>query len=192
MNLYQGEFVVMPNHFHAIIGIGENRYNTNCFDAMHGVNGDGGGDGGGNDGGGDVCRNDDCRGDDCRGDDCRDAMHGVPTIIAIPPTEIANPPTNIANSPAIITNPIAIINGGAMHGAHTNPTNQFGPQSKNLASIVRGFKSSVTKAAKKIDPTFQWQSRYHEQIIRDEISFQQITHYIIQNPANWDDDEFNK
>jgi hypothetical protein len=30
MNLYRGEFVVMPNHFHAVIGIGENEFNTRC------------------------------------------------------------------------------------------------------------------------------------------------------------------
>lgn len=28
MNLFMGEYVVMPNHFHAIIDIGENQYNT--------------------------------------------------------------------------------------------------------------------------------------------------------------------
>lgn len=28
MNLFMGEYVVMPNHFHAIIGIGDNPYNT--------------------------------------------------------------------------------------------------------------------------------------------------------------------
>lgn len=30
MNLIRGEFVVMPNHFHAIIGIGKNQYNAQC------------------------------------------------------------------------------------------------------------------------------------------------------------------
>ncbi len=39
MNLYMGKYVIMPNHFHAIIGIGKNRYNTQrCRrhrDAMH-------------------------------------------------------------------------------------------------------------------------------------------------------------
>ncbi len=29
MNLFMGDFVIMPNHFHAIIGIGENEYNRN-------------------------------------------------------------------------------------------------------------------------------------------------------------------
>jgi len=55
MNLWMGEYTIMPNHFHAIIGIGNNEFNT-----------------------------------------------------------------------------------------HSDTTNQFGPQSKNLASILRGFKSSVT------------------------------------------------
>ncbi len=41
MNLARGEFIVMPNHFHGIIGIGDNEYNSNresnCRDAMHHV-----------------------------------------------------------------------------------------------------------------------------------------------------------
>ena len=42
MNLTMVEFVVMPNHIHGIIYIGENEFNTNsvargCRDAMHGV-----------------------------------------------------------------------------------------------------------------------------------------------------------
>ncbi|MEW4922580.1 hypothetical protein [Algibacter sp. 2305UL17-15] len=68
MNLSMGEYVIMPNHFHAVIGISKNRYNTR--------------------GGG------------------RNAMHCVSTTTTI-----------------------------------------FGPQSKNLASIVRGFKSGVTRDA---------------------------------------------
>ncbi|MEI7812193.1 MAG: hypothetical protein WCJ01_07185 [Ignavibacteria bacterium] len=135
MNLYMGEFVVMPNHFHAIIGIGENIYNT-------GRRGD--------------C---DCGGGD---DDCRDAMHCVSTPTATTPTTTA-----------------------------TNETiNKFGPQSKNLASIVRGFKSSVTVATHKINPKFEWQSRYHDHIIRNDESFNRITNYIIHNPENWQDDKF--
>jgi len=38
MNLWLDEFVVMPNHFHCIICIGDNKYNTDalhCRDAMH-------------------------------------------------------------------------------------------------------------------------------------------------------------
>lgn len=35
MNLEMGEYVVMPNHFHAIIGIGENRYNAGGINLVH-------------------------------------------------------------------------------------------------------------------------------------------------------------
>ena len=34
--------------------------------------------------------------------------------------------------------------------------NQFGPQRKNLASIIRGYKSAVTKSARQINPDFTW------------------------------------
>ena len=72
------------------------------------------------------------------------------------------------------------------------PKNQFGPQSKNLASIIRGFKIGVTTNARQINPDFAWQSRYHDHIIRDEKSYQKITEYIFNNPANWQDDKFYK
>ncbi len=126
MNLELGEFVVMPNHFHAIIIIGENKYN-------------GHGDG-----------------------DRRDAMHRVSTIQTTAST------------------------------GTTESQNHFGPQSKNLASIVRGFKSSVTtKARKMVNVDFAWQSRYHDHIIRNSVSFENIQQYIITNPQKWLDDLFN-
>ena len=95
MNLELGEFIVMPNHIHGIILIGENEYNRGNHgrDAMH----------------------------------CRDAMHGVST---------------------------------------TEYKNQFAPQPKNLASIIRGYKSAVTTYARQKNIQFDWQSRFHDSIIR--------------------------
>ncbi len=112
MNLEMGEFVVMPNHFHAIIIIGKNEFNS---------------------GGGNIC-------------------------------------------------------GGVMHFAPTNITtknNQFGPQSKNLASIVRGFKIGVTKNARLIHADFAWQSRFYDRIIRDADEYERISEYIINNLEKW-------
>ncbi|RED92232.1 transposase [Marinoscillum furvescens] len=71
------------------------------------------------------------------------------------------------------------------------PKNQFGPQSKNLASIIRGFKIGVTKNARLINPDFAWQSRYHDHIIRNEKSFQNISAYIKNNPQKWHEDRFH-
>ena len=117
MNLWQGAYVVMPDHFHAIIGIGDNAYNS---------------------------KNKTHR---------RDAMHCVST--------------------------------SDHKNKSTFPKNKFGPQSKNLASIIRGFKIGVTKNARLINPDFEWQSRYHDHIIRNEKSFQSISNYIIHNPVKW-------
>ncbi|RZJ65071.1 MAG: hypothetical protein EOO45_17050 [Flavobacterium sp.] len=107
MNLEMGSYIVMPNHFHAIIGIGENEYNAHI-----------------------VYRED-------------------------------------------------------------NKHNNFGPQSKNLAAIVRGFKSAVTKSAKFYDPTFNWQPLYHDHIIRNEESLNMIDRYIVENPMKWSQDKFH-
>jgi REP element-mobilizing transposase RayT len=106
VNLKMGEFVIMPNHFHAIIGIGENTYNDKPYSK--------------------------------------------------------------------------------------GKKNQFDPQSKNMASIVRGFKSAVTMDARKIKPEFQWQSGYYDHVIQNRISLEKISKYIKNNPATWNDDDFNK
>ena len=117
MNLTMGEFKVMPNHFHAIVMIGENVYNT----GIHG-----------------------------------DENNGIKSI----------------------------------DKARENNANKFGPQSKNLGSIIRGFKSSVTTCARKLNIDFAWQARFHDHIIRNHNEFIKISHYIANNPANWKDDKF--
>ncbi|HET7117114.1 MAG TPA: hypothetical protein VFI29_11515 [Hanamia sp.] len=122
MNLELGEFVIMPNHMHGIIIIGENDFNRR--DAMHRVSMD---DGSGN----------------------KDAMHGV-------------------------------------------STNRFGPQSKNLSSICRGYKSAVTTYARKMHLEFDWQPRFHDHIIRSAEEYIRISNYILNNADKWRDDKFYK
>ena len=68
--------------------------------------------------------------------------------------------------------------------------NIFGPQSQNLASIIRGYKIGVTKFARNNNVPFSWQSRFHDHIIRNHESFVRISDYIINNPVNWQDDKF--
>ncbi len=71
------------------------------------------------------------------------------------------------------------------------PQNAFGPQSKNLASIVGGFKGAVTRFAQILMPEFDWQERFHDHIIRSEEEFIRISNYIVTNPAHWNKDKFN-
>ncbi|MCK4813725.1 MAG: hypothetical protein KAT14_07300 [Candidatus Marinimicrobia bacterium] len=107
MNLKLGAWIVMPNHFHAIITIGKNQYNLK------------------------------------QNIGSKDAMHRIST----------------------------------MH--------QFGAHRKNLASIIRGFKSSVTTYAQKHHIIFGWQSRFYDRIINDSIDYMKCEHYIRNNPKNW-------
>lgn len=68
--------------------------------------------------------------------------------------------------------------------------NKFGPQSKNLASIVRGFKIGVTKYARENDILFQWQPRYFDRVLRDEQELFSVRNYIRNNPLEWAFDEY--
>lgn len=82
--------------------------------------------------------------------------------------------------------------GDAMHRVSTTTKtekqNQFAPQRKNLASVIRGFKSSVTMYARKNNIDFAWQTRFYDQIIRDNKSFIKIRQYIENNALNWHDE----
>ena len=69
--------------------------------------------------------------------------------------------------------------------------NKSGPQRKNLSSIIRGFKSVVTANVRKINSDFGWQPRFHDHLIRDNKSLNNIRHYIRENPKNWAEDELN-
>ncbi|MBX7109332.1 MAG: hypothetical protein K1X61_11850 [Chitinophagales bacterium] len=141
MNLTLNSFQVMPNHFHGILMIGENKFNTSeKKQIMSG----------------------------------RDAIHGVST-------------SDIPHDGGI---------KDAMHNLSTGakfnelPKNQFGPQSKNLGSVNRGFKSSVTIYARNHHIEFDWQERFQDHIIRNYLEYVRISTYIINNPIKWKEDKF--
>jgi REP element-mobilizing transposase RayT len=70
---------------------------------------------------------------------------------------------------------------------------RFQNQGKNtISSIVGGFKSALTKHAHRMEFEFAWQSRFHDHVIRNNKSYEKISHYILTNPQNWDLDKFNK
>ncbi len=94
MNLSLGEYVVMPNHFHGILTIGDNKFNWNWQD-------------------------------------------------------------------------------------------RFGAQSKNVGSVIRGYKAAVKRFANKQNIPFCWQGRYHDHVIRTDEEYNRIKKYIKYNPMNW-------
>ena len=85
-------------------------------------------------------------------------------------------------------------------------TGEFNSPQQTIGSIVRGFKSSVTKQINLLGgnikgefnspqppkpPQQVWQRNYYEHIIRDEKAYNNISNYIINNPSRWKEDKFN-
>lgn len=69
--------------------------------------------------------------------------------------------------------------------------NKFGSQSQNLGAVVRAFKASVKRYANNSQIEFDWQTRFHDRIIRDDRELRAIREYIINNPEKWADDDLN-
>ena len=65
-------------------------------------------------------------------------------------------------------------------------------QPNSLGSVINQFKSICTKHIHRtVNPRFQWQSRFYDQIIRNEQSLQRMREYIQNNPARWECDRNN-
>ncbi len=59
-----------------------------------------------------------------------------------------------------------------------------------IGSIINQYKRICTINARKIHADFNWQSRFHDHIIRNSAEFERIQNYIANNPLNWKDDKF--
>ena len=68
---------------------------------------------------------------------------------------------------------------------------KISPKYGSLASVVRSYKSVVTKNSLEFDGDFAWQPRFHDRIIRDENELNRIREYIIKNPEMWHRDRNN-
>ena len=69
--------------------------------------------------------------------------------------------------------------------------NKAGPQSQNLASVIRGFKAGVKKYATMNDIELQWQPRYYDRVIRNSDELERIRKYIVDNPTKWEAEHDN-
>lgn len=61
----------------------------------------------------------------------------------------------------------------------------------NYLKIIGSYKSAVTNHANRLGLPHQWQSLFHDHIIRNDLEYQRISNYIVNNPGNWNDDKFN-
>ena len=166
------EFVVMPNHIHAIIVINELQKNQNIF----GQNGD-------------SIESSSCD---------NSSLTGI--VEPLHATALRQPSRNIID---MDENPfINIIDVGKnpstnnLSGDNEPCTNSPGktknihmssisPSSGSLATIVRSFKSAVTKTIHITNLDFEWQKSFYDHIIRTGIELSRIRNYIKSNPEKW-------
>lgn len=68
------------------------------------------------------------------------------------------------------------------------------PKSGSVSRMIQQYKTVCTKHIRLVCPeiNFEWQTRFYDHIIRNEVSFANITNYILQNPVKWDEDRFYK
>lgn len=105
----------------------------------------------------------------------------------------------------ILNKPISGNDMGAVETLHTTSLRQFpestqlpknkkmaaiSPKSNTIPTIIRSYKSAVTKHANRLGLANGWQTRFHDHIIRNDAEYQRISDYIVNNPANWHRDKF--
>lgn len=117
-------------------------------------------------------------------------IHGIVCIDEMPNVETLD-----ATSQKTTEQALPEINK-TLHARSLNNSNKnqhfqnISPKAYSLSVIIRSFKSAVSKECRKINPDFEWQPRFHDHIIRDARSFENIRNYIINNPVNWKEDNY--
>ena len=81
-----------------------------------------------------------------------------------------------------------------IHNESNNLINQkmsgISPKPNSISTIIRSYKSAVTKHANRLKLNFEWQPRFYDHIIRNDDSFRRISNYIKNNPTKWEEDIF--
>ncbi len=93
-------------------------------------------------------------------------------------------------------NPVASCHNhsvGTLHATclQTNDRNkmsEISPKPGSLSVIIRSYKSALTRWCNQKGYEFEWQSRFHDHIIRNERSLNRIREYVLSNPLNWEED----
>jgi putative transposase len=103
-------------------------------------------------------------------------------------------PNHVHGIIELTKSPVGVENFQPLHKnfePHRNEYQKIIPHS--IGSIVRGFKIGVTKWFRNNTNIENiWQRNYYEHIIRNEYSYDRIADYIIENPNNWENDDFFK
>ena len=165
--------VVMPNHVHGIVVIGDHN-----APVVVGALGDGVVDGTLGDG---VVGWLDCGVVGTLGDGVVETLHcGVVETLQCNVSTDQTFQTDQPHQPDQPINP----------GGKNEFMASISPKPGSLSTIIRSYKSAVTKLVHPTISYFQWQSRFHDHIIRNDDEYQRIAQYIENNPAVWHEDKF--
>ena len=74
-------------------------------------------------------------------------------------------------------------------GKRQHAMGKISPRSGSLGTVIRSYKSFVTKQAKLRDLPHGWQPKYYDRILRSDLELQRVSVYIKNNPNTWEDDE---
>ena len=181
-------YVVMPNHFHAIITIVRSQHAAadNANNAVANV-----------------------RSRHAAADNANNAVANVGSRHAAA-DNANNAAANVRSRHAAADNANnAAANVGSRHAAADNATpntgclhpaqhpdiddnfNERNHFNAMLSRTLGGLKSAVSKQAHLSDSTFRWQPNFHDHIIRNQREYDLIANYIDNNVLNWNKDKFN-
>ncbi len=62
---------------------------------------------------------------------------------------------------------------------------------ENISRVIRWYKGRCSFEIRKLHADFEWQPRFHDHIIRDNLSYEKISNYIRNNPRKWNEDMYN-
>lgn len=62
---------------------------------------------------------------------------------------------------------------------------RISPKPGTISTIIRSYKSAVSKHARQFNPSFEWQSRFYDRIIREYDALNEVRKYIRCNVQNW-------
>lgn len=108
-------------------------------------------------------------------------VHGIIIIKSQTPVRTLHETDGILKSPV-----------GTLHATALQPPTQnefmatISPKRGSLATVIRSYKSAVSKNLRSIVPGFSWQPRYYDHLIRSNGEVNRIRKYIIDNPTNWE------
>lgn len=97
---------------------------------------------------------------------------------------------NICKDHSSVETEIGIVQRSPNPSLRANPTCQR--HVPTLSKYVNSLKGAVTKYAGVLGIEFEWQSRYHDHLIRGIKDRNNISKYIVNNVAKWQEDCFNR